>query len=231
MHGPAVDEGGVAAPVDADHAAEHRVLVGGAVLGARTGALARRAHPDLAFVPLGHGGSASPHHRRPALDEVRHRLADRRGIGDDDPGHGQRDERAGHHHAVVGVGVPGAGAHRAGAHDQSVVGLLGGPAEPVAALVRQRLGPSWHDPAVAVTREQVQERLLRAVRRCPPERSAPALTLLASFLWGGSAGALATEAAHRALEVDPGYRLARLVASALQHGVRPQPPSRPWPQG
>lgn len=91
-------------------------------------------------------------------------------------------------------------------------------------LVRE-LGSSSVTAPVA-SAESVEQALVDAAVVCPPTQCAPIMSLLATYLWGRGAGALAVVACERALDADPTYRLARLVSSALRAGVRP-PRRRP----
>jgi hypothetical protein len=58
-------------------------------------------------------------------------------------------------------------------------------------------------------------------RRAPAPLDAPAATLLAVSAWLRGDGAMANVALDRALSGDPGYHLARLLASALAECVPP----------
>jgi hypothetical protein len=81
------------------------------------------------------------------------------------------------------------------------------------------------DPAAAVP--PPVERLasacavLRDVAAHRPGAAAPALTLLALAAWWSGDGARASVLVARALELEPGYRLADLVEQTLDHGVPP----------
>lgn len=81
------------------------------------------------------------------------------------------------------------------------------------------------DPAAAVP--PPLERLasacavLREVAAHRPGAAAPALTLLALAAWWTGDGARASVLVARALELEPGYRLAELVEQTLDHGVPP----------
>lgn len=58
--------------------------------------------------------------------------------------------------------------------------------------------------------------------RAAPEAYAPALlTVLANYAWWLGDGALARSAIDRALQVDPGYRLAQLVQRMVDLAIRP----------
>jgi hypothetical protein len=70
----------------------------------------------------------------------------------------------------------------------------------------------------------VRQVLAEAVR-CTPESDGPAFAAVATTLavccWVDGDGAAAWVALDRAREADPSYRLATLVATALQHGLPP----------
>lgn len=59
------------------------------------------------------------------------------------------------------------------------------------------------------------------VRRASPELAAAPAGLLSFAAWRAGEGALASVAAARALEVDPAYSMARLMADILARGVPP----------
>jgi hypothetical protein len=65
------------------------------------------------------------------------------------------------------------------------------------------------------------ERLAMVCRAAPPELSPGPLTLLAHVVWWLGDGALARTALDRALEVDPDYRLATLLARMVDIAARP----------
>jgi hypothetical protein len=60
------------------------------------------------------------------------------------------------------------------------------------------------------------------VRRCDPELVAAPATLLAFAAWRAGEGALASIALSRAVDVDPGYQMARLLGRALSGGLSPR---------
>ena len=66
------------------------------------------------------------------------------------------------------------------------------------------------------------ERLAMVCRAAPPELSPGPLTLLAHVVWWLGDGALARTALDRALEVDPDYRLATLLARMVDVAARPR---------
>ncbi|WP_446664206.1 DUF4192 domain-containing protein [Flexivirga sp. B27] len=85
------------------------------------------------------------------------------------------------------------------------------------------LPPQWlrgvdpfDDPVAAVAR-----RLEEWVGCVPPPWSVPVLLLSAAVRWTSGNGVLASFAVDRALEQEPGCRLGRLFAAALQAGLRP----------
>lgn len=65
------------------------------------------------------------------------------------------------------------------------------------------------------------DRLLGLAARVPREVAAPLLTLAGTVAWGHGEGTVANEAVDLALESDPGYRMALLVRTALEHGLPP----------
>ncbi len=76
-----------------------------------------------------------------------------------------------------------------------------------------RMDPQFHD---------AHQRLwIDLVRRLPADFVAPAAALLAFTAWQAGDGALASVAIERALEADPDYSMALLVADALHAGLPP----------
>ncbi|HEX9553914.1 MAG TPA: DUF4192 domain-containing protein, partial [Streptosporangiaceae bacterium] len=76
-----------------------------------------------------------------------------------------------------------------------------------------RMDPQFHD---------AHQRLwIDLVRRLPADLVAPAAALLAFTAWQAGDGALASVAIERALEADPDYSMALLVADALHAGLPP----------
>ena len=69
--------------------------------------------------------------------------------------------------------------------------------------------------------DRVTERLADLCRHGPAELSPGPLTVLASFTWWLGDGALTRTALDRALEVDPGYRLAQLLERMVSLAIRP----------
>jgi hypothetical protein len=114
--------------------------------------------------------------------------------------------------AVLLLLVPGTGR----LPDRLVAGDAG---EEVGAALQRVVDPSCGVPP----QEEVvaaAERLLRAVGAHVPGQPA-VLTLLAVLAWWQGDGARAGVLLERALEHDPGYRLALLVDEALGHGMPP----------
>jgi len=70
--------------------------------------------------------------------------------------------------------------------------------------------------------DRLTERLAELCRRSPVELSPGPLTVLASFTWWLGDGALTRVALDRALAVDPGYRLARLLERMVDLAIRPR---------
>ncbi|GAA3822024.1 DUF4192 domain-containing protein [Nocardioides panacisoli] len=70
-------------------------------------------------------------------------------------------------------------------------------------------------------REHV-ELWLGVVRRTPDELAAPPAALLGWSAWMAGDGALAWSAVDRCREADPAYRLAGLIAHALEHALPPE---------
>ncbi|MGG5257574.1 DUF4192 domain-containing protein [Phycicoccus avicenniae] len=76
------------------------------------------------------------------------------------------------------------------------------------------------DPA---ERDAVLQRVLVLCRSVPddrPEDAAAVCTLAAHVAWALGEGAQTRAALDRALRLDPGYRLARLLARLVEHGIR-----------
>lgn len=66
----------------------------------------------------------------------------------------------------------------------------------------------------------VQDALLRLCRVTPVRFAAPVLTIAAAYSWSQGDGTRAGICVDRALEIDPGHRLASLIRLGLEHGVR-----------
>jgi hypothetical protein len=75
--------------------------------------------------------------------------------------------------------------------------------------------------AAALAARRLLARLQWLARAVPDEHCAPLLTLVASVSWWIGEGSVARVAVERALEHEPGYRLALLVEQLLDHGIRP----------
>lgn len=73
----------------------------------------------------------------------------------------------------------------------------------------------------AMDSETLVERLATVCRRSPPELSPGPLTVIGHVTWWLGDGALARTAVERALEIDPDYRLAVLLARMVDVAVRP----------
>ncbi|HWI33694.1 MAG TPA: DUF4192 domain-containing protein [Lapillicoccus sp.] len=78
------------------------------------------------------------------------------------------------------------------------------------------------EPADDVAHEGLVDRLAMVCREAPPELSPGPLTVLAHVVWWLGDGALARTALDGALEVDPDYRLAMLLARMVDVAVRPR---------
>ncbi|HET7304466.1 MAG TPA: DUF4192 domain-containing protein [Segeticoccus sp.] len=94
-------------------------------------------------------------------------------------------------------------------------------------------GPDGPDDPL-VEREEAhirgrESRLADFCRVLPPEWAVGPLTVLAAHAWWRGDGALARIALERALDTDPGYRLAGLLLQLVDHGVRPDPDRRDRP--
>jgi hypothetical protein len=77
-------------------------------------------------------------------------------------------------------------------------------------------------PADDVAHEGLVDRLAMACREAPPELSPGPLTVLAHVVWWLGDGALARTALDAALDVDPDYRLAMLLARMVDVAARPR---------
>ena len=74
----------------------------------------------------------------------------------------------------------------------------------------------------AIAARRLQARLVELCRMLPAEEATPALTVLAHVAWCVLGdGALARAAVERALELEPDYRLAQLVATMVNVAFRP----------
>jgi hypothetical protein len=87
-------------------------------------------------------------------------------------------------------------------------------------------GPVWSArPATdisVVAGRRLQARLVALCRALPDGQAAPMLTVLANVAWWLGDGALARTALERALAVEPGYRLARLLDRMVVLAIRPR---------
>ena len=108
---------------------------------------------------------------------------------------------------------------------------------PVLALLERRM-PRWAGmgswqagPAGDGERELLLDRLVALCRCVPDDRpgdAAAACSVAAQVAWSTGDGARARAALDRALRLDPGYRLAMLLAQVVDHGLRlDQGPTRP----
>ncbi len=68
----------------------------------------------------------------------------------------------------------------------------------------------------------MQARLVQLCRMLPAREAAPMLTVLANFAWCLGDGALARAALERALDAEPGYRLAGLLERMVELAIRPR---------
>lgn len=66
---------------------------------------------------------------------------------------------------------------------------------------------------------ELQWAMIASLARIPEPQQAPVLTLIAAAAWAHGGGAVSTIAIGRALEVDPGYRLAQLIGQLVLNGV------------
>jgi len=66
-----------------------------------------------------------------------------------------------------------------------------------------------------------QDALIHLCAMLPDHVAAPALSVLASFVWWRGDGALARVALDRALRCDPTYRLAQLLQRMVDLAIRP----------
>jgi len=70
--------------------------------------------------------------------------------------------------------------------------------------------------------QRFERRLCELSAALPDGWAAPALTVLASFSWWRGDGALTRIALDRALRVEPGYRLAKLLERMVDLAIRPE---------
>ena len=71
---------------------------------------------------------------------------------------------------------------------------------------------------------QMQWSMIDALPLIPRHHQAPVLTLIAANAWGHGGGADATLACERALQLEPDYTMAQLIAEAVTNAVRARPP-------
>jgi hypothetical protein len=87
------------------------------------------------------------------------------------------------------------------------------------------LEPAWgeehSDLDSTASQKAVQEALIRLCAMLPDDAAAPALSVLACFVWWRGDGALARVALDRALRCDPSYRLAKLLLQMVDLAIRP----------
>jgi len=82
-------------------------------------------------------------------------------------------------------------------------------------------GEEHCNPDSIASQNAVQDRLVRLCAMLPDHVAAPALSVLASFVWWRGDGALARVALDRALRCDPDYRLAQLLLQMVDLAIRP----------
>ena len=87
--------------------------------------------------------------------------------------------------------------------------------------VDEGIGAGWQEWEEAAAPRLLLSRLEVVCRMTPAAHAAPVLSVLASLAWWCGDGARAGVAVDRALELEPGHRLSRLVRTSLDHGVRP----------
>jgi hypothetical protein len=87
------------------------------------------------------------------------------------------------------------------------------------------LEPAWGeehcDPDSLAAQSHAQDALIHLCAMLPDHVAAPALSVLASFVWWRGDGALARVALTRALRCDPSYRLAQLLLQMVDLAIRP----------
>jgi hypothetical protein len=74
----------------------------------------------------------------------------------------------------------------------------------------------------AIAGRRLQARLVQLCRMLPDAQAAPALTVLANVTWWLGDGALTRVALERALDIEPGYRLACLLERMVALAIRPR---------
>ena len=98
---------------------------------------------------------------------------------------------------------------------------LSGEVQELFSGLEQGWGEEHCDPASIASQNAVQDRLVRLCAMLPDHVAAPALSVLASFVWWRGDGALARVALDRALRSDPDYRLAQLLLKMVDLAIRP----------
>jgi Domain of unknown function (DUF4192) len=83
-------------------------------------------------------------------------------------------------------------------------------------------GEEHFDRASIASQNAVQDGLIHLCAMLPDDAAAPALSVLACFVWWRGDGALARVALDRALRCDPGYRLAQLLMKMVDLAIRPE---------
>ncbi len=87
--------------------------------------------------------------------------------------------------------------------------------------LEQAWGEEHCDPDSLAAQSHAQDALIRLCAMLPDHVAAPALSVLASFVWWRGDGALARIALDRALRCDPDYRLAQLLLKMVDLAIRP----------
>lgn len=90
------------------------------------------------------------------------------------------------------------------------------------AAARDALPAPWlHSSSVTrADTARLLDRLLQLARLTPAEHAPEPLTVLAAYAWSIGDGATAQLALQRALDTDPRYRLAGLLAAIVRNGIR-----------
>ena len=82
-------------------------------------------------------------------------------------------------------------------------------------------GDTHIDPASTGAQNGLQDRLIGLCAMFPDDLAAPALSVLASFVWWRGDGAMTRVALARALRCNPEYRLAQLLEQMVDLAIRP----------
>jgi hypothetical protein len=86
--------------------------------------------------------------------------------------------------------------------------------------------PVWAGPVAGaqtvVAGRRLRSRLMQLCRAMPASEAPAMLTVLANLTWWQGDGALTRDAVDRALQLDPGYRLAQLLEHMVELAVRPR---------